>query len=407
MKILRYKNTHYQIAIRLGVIVFSFLIPSGVFAIEMNTYGKLGVLGSLDFGTARSSYTGVLAYAGADFKHDNGFRWGIGAIGSFTPWEQRSGVSNALNTGDAAEAYIGFQGDSLIVLAGRFCNEFMKFEWLQGNVQGVSLRFKRFNKYESNAAYWLTYANSYLYNGKQQSALGDKIATDLMGLVSYNDNGLQKNNVFGSGEMVVFGVDFRRRNSLLQPYALFHSNVSGSLLAQGGLQIKIGDIEGKSSHSLASLYAIYQYWDKPASNANTVLMWWDQSIALEGSFWFGFGIAGVVGDEHSYFYSLSDASKFYGRSFAPSNFAPYFAGKSMYGYIYEGLDFGSVRADILASFGTYNEYSIMVSMIVWQKEAMKFEFGLGYAYIKTRPYWSLDSGIGTGNALKAFVKFFY
>ena len=350
----------------------------------------------------------MLANAGADFSLTNGFRWGLGAIGAWTPWEQTENASNPYaSAGDASEAYIGYKNKLIQFYAGRFKNGFTNFDWLQGNVQGVSIRF---TTYEDKMVYWLTYANSYLYNGKQHNYIqGDRIAADLTSLISYN-TGANKNPMVG-GEIIAGGVDFTYKGFLLKPYVLFNTDAakSGSILLQGGLKAGISfDISKFKSTTI--LQAMYQYWDitGPNNSASSILLWADQTFQYQDFLMFGAGVVGIPGNENSMIYALSDSSKFYGRMFASgatAGFAPYFAGTSLYGYVFGGLDMKWARVDGMVSFGTYNEYSIMSNFPVWQQKGMKLSLGVGYAYIKGDFGGRTDAA--SGNSLKVFAKFSY
>lgn len=374
--------------------------------INVSTYGKLGALGQIDFSGGGKHFAGVLANAGADFSLTNGFRWGLGAIGAWTPYDGKSNnASPYMSAGDASEAYIGYKNRLISFYAGRFKNDFMKFDWLQGNVQGLSLRF---STYEDKMVYWLTYANSYLYNGKQYNGLqGNRIASDLSSLTAYM-TGTTKNSIFGQGELVAGGVDFSYKGFLLKPFVLFNSEagVSNNLLLQAG--IKAGykfDVKGLEGTTI--LQGMFQYWDRPKDSISG-LVWGDQSFRYKKQFLFGAGIVGVLGGGQSYIYALSDSSKFYGRSFvgsagASGNVAPYFANGSFYGYVFGGVDLKWMRLDGMAAFGTYQEYSIMSSFHVWQQGKMGLDLGGGYAYMKN----DTDLSKFNANALRVFAKFSY
>ncbi|MBR2495287.1 hypothetical protein [Helicobacter sp.] len=385
----------------------SLLAFSAANAVDINvsTYGRLGSLGSIDFGGSSEHFAGVLANAGADFSLTNGFRWGLGAIGAWTPYDSESKAQPYGSAGDASEAYIGYKNRLISFYAGRFKNDFMKFDWIQGNVQGLSLRF---TTYEDKMIYWLTYANSYLYNSKQHNYLqGDRIAADLSSLTAYM-NGTSKNSLFGKGELVAAGVDFTYKGFLLKPFALFHSQagMDNKLLLQGGLKAGYA-FDFKGLEGTTVLQGMFQYWDRP-NDSISGLVWGDQSFRYKKQFLFGAGIVGVLGGPQSYIYALSDSSKFYGRSFAgsnASNIAPYFANGSFYGYVFGGFDFKWVRLDAMAAFGTYQEYSIMSNFHVWQQRNMGLDLGAGYAYIKNNITGS--SSNFSDNALKVFAKFSY
>ncbi|STO97064.1 hypothetical protein [Helicobacter canis] len=389
-----------------SVALGSLLALSAANAVDINvsTYGKLGALGSIDFSGGGKHFAGVLANAGADFSLTNGFRWGLGAIGAWTPYDSDSKAKPYGSAGDASEAYIGYKNRLISFYAGRFKNDFMKFDWLQGNVQGLSLRF---TTYEDKMVYWLTYANSYLYNGKQHNYLqGDRIAGDLSSLTAYM-NGTSKNPLFGKGELVAGGVDFTYKGFLLKPFVLFHSGAgtANALLLQGGLKAGYA-FDFKGLEGTTVLQGMFQYWDRPKDSISG-LVWGDQSFRYKKQFLFGAGIVGVLGGAGSHIYALSDSSKFYGRSFAGSsaNIAPYFANGSFYGYVFGGFDFKWVRLDAMAAFGTYQEYSLMSNFHVWQQKNMGLDLGVGYAYIKNNITGS--SSNFSDNALKVFAKFSY
>lgn len=390
-----------------SVALGSLLAFSAANAVDINvsTYGKLGALGSIDFSGGGKHFTGVLANAGADFSLTNGFRWGLGAIGAWTPYDSNSKAQPYASAGDASEAYIGYKNRLISFYAGRFKNDFMKFDWLQGNVQGLSLRF---TTYEDKMVYWLTYANSYLYNGKQHNYLqGDRIAGDLSSLTAYM-SGTTKNSIFGQGELIAGGVDFTYKGFLLKPFVLFHSKAgtANALLLQGGAKAGY-TFDFKGLEGTTVLQGMFQYWDRPKDSISG-LVWGDQSFRYKKQFLFGAGVIGVLGGAGSHIYALSDSSKFYGRSFAGSNIAnpaPYFANGSFYGYIFGGFDFKWVRLDAMAAFGTYQEYSVMSNFHVWQQSNMGLDLGVGYAYIKN----NITGGSSnfSDNALKVFAKFSY
>ncbi|WP_299327398.1 hypothetical protein [uncultured Helicobacter sp.] len=392
-----------------SVALSSLLAFSAANAVDINvsTYGKLGALGQIDFSGSSKHFAGVLANAGADFSLTNGFRWGLGAIGAWTPYDSDSKAQPYASAGDASEAYIGYKNRLISFYAGRFKNDFMKFDWLQGNVQGLSLRF---STYEDKMVYWFTYANSYLYNGKQYNSLqGNRIASDLSSLTAYM-SGTTKNSSFGQGELVAGGVDFSYKGFLLKPFVLFNSGagISDNLLLQGG--IKAGyKFDFKGLEGTTILHGMFQYWDRPKDSISG-LVWGDQSFRYKKQFLFGAGIVGVLGGAGSHIYAMSDSSKFYGRSFAGSNapggnLAPYFANGSFYGYVFGGVDMKWMRLDGMAAFGTYQEYSIMSSFHVWQHKGMGLDLGGGYAYIKNNITGS--SSNFNANALRVFAKFSY
>lgn len=367
--------------------------------IKIDTKGTLGAVGAADFASS-NSHIGVMAKIGATFSLENGFVWGIGAIGGWTPWVQRETTTIYASSGDAAQAYIGYENSLVSFFAGRFDNEFAKFEWLGGNVQGLSLRFKT---YEETMSYWLTYANSYLYNGAQKDDVqGERIAANLGSLISYN-TGSRKNELVG-GEIVAGGVDFDYKGVLLKPFVLFNTKVQNSFLLQGGIKAGLNLPIGQSGlFSYTTLRAMYQYWDiAQGGAASSVLVWGDEAMSIK-NFNFGGGVVWIMGNRNNRIYALSDSSRFYGRSFFGNGIAPYLQGSSLYGYVFGGIDLQEkigARLDVMISFGTYTEYSIMSDFALWKREAMRLSAGVGYAYMDANNF-------GKGNSLRAFVRFAY
>lgn len=367
--------------------------------IDIKTKGTLGVVGAADFAHA-NSHLGVMAQIGATFSLENGFLWGIGAIGAWTPWVQRDSLKVYQNSGDAYSAYIGYENSLVSFYAGRFDNEFSKFDWLSGNVQGLSLRFKT---YEETMSYWITYANSYLYNGKQKDEVqGERITANLGSLISYNE-GSRKNTLVG-GEIVAGGVDFDYKGVLLKPFVLFNTRVQNSFLLQGGIKAGLNLPIGNSGlFSYTSINALYQYWDIVAGgSSSSLLLWGDEAFKIK-DFNFGGGVVWIMGNEGNRIYALSDGSRFYGRSFFGNGIAPYLQGSSLYGYVFGGIDLQErvgARLDLMVSFGTYTEYSIMSDFAVWKRDNMRLSAGVGYAYMDANNF-------GKGNALRAFMRFAY
>lgn len=380
--------------------LFGLMISANAADISISTYGRLGAIGSFDFSGSKSSYAGTLAHLGADFSLTNGFKWGLGAIGAWAAWQDsRYGTNSTLpyeGGGDASEAYVGFKNRLISFYAGRFKNDFMKFDWLQGNVQGFSLRF---STYEDKASYWITYANSYLYNGKQHNYIqGDRIAGDLTTLSPFNPN--SKNSLVG-GEIIALGMDFSIKHFLLKPFAFINTDAQKrGALFQAGLKAGFNFNISNDFLSTTVLQAMYQYWDiVPNGSASSVLVWGDETLRYK-NFLFGAGVLGIIGNENSRIYALSDSSKFYGRTMFSQYYAPYFKGGSLSGYVFGGFSMNNrIRVDGMVSFGSYAEYSIVSTFGIWKQDNMKLDVGVGYAYV--------DAKLLTGNALNAFVKFSY
>ena len=71
------------------ILVLSSLLATSANALEIpdikiDTKGTLGAVGAADFASS-NSHIGVMAKIGATFSLENGFVWGIGAIGGWTP----------------------------------------------------------------------------------------------------------------------------------------------------------------------------------------------------------------------------------------------------------------------------------------------------------------------------------
>lgn len=386
------------IALSLGV--FNATNALDLSDIKIDTKGTLGTVGVADFASS-NSHIGVMAKVGIDFSLENGFLWGIGAIGGWTPWVQRDSLVVYQSSGDAYAAYIGYENSLVSFYAGRYDNGFSKFDYLSGDVQGISLRFKT---YEEQMSYWITYVNSYLYNGRQKDEVqGERIAANLGSLISYN-TGSRKNHLVG-GEIIAGGVDFDYKGILLKPFVLFNTSAQGNFLLQGGIKAGLNLSIGKTElFSHTTVHALYQYWDIVPANgvASSLLVWGDEAFKIK-DFNFGGGVVWIMSNANNRIYALSDSTRFYGRSFFGGGIAPYLQGSSLYGYVFGGIDLQEkigARLDVMISFGTYTEYSIMSDFALWKRDNMRLSAGVGYVYMNANNF-------GKGNALNAFVRFAY
>lgn len=376
--------------------------------ISVSSYGRLSAIGALDFNTGgKDTFVGAVANAGADFSLTNGFKWGLGAIGAWAAYNELGKGSTApyASSGDASLAYIGYKNKLISFYAGRFGNSFTKFDYLQGNVQGLSIAF---STYEDKMRYWFTYANSYMYNGKQYNAIqGGRIGSDLTSLSAYNP---ASKNIIG-GEMLAAGVDFsvgKKHVFLLKPFVFVNTKHENTALIQGGIKAGTSFALNKDFRSTTILRGTFQYWDKAGISAPIQVLWWaDQTFVYSGKDFsadLGGGVLGIAASNGSYIFALSDSSRFYGRMFGQSMsiVSPnYFnASNTLTGYVFGGIKYKGLRVDALASFGGYDEYSIMARYPVWKKDNMRLNVGGGYIYA---------TGIGTtkNNALSLHVQFAY
>ncbi|GAA9426998.1 hypothetical protein TH0950_07240 [Helicobacter pylori] len=363
--------------------------------IAVKPFGYLGLLYNQGAQKNPHSYVGALARLGVDFSYSNGWSFGIGAIGAWNIYNKQrlanlyislgnffgssKNVRPYLSAGDVSDAYIQYTNQRFKITLGRFNTDFVDFDWIGGNIQGVSVAFK-----QNSMRYFGIFMDSMLYNGHQiNKEQGNRIATSLNALASYDP---VSKRLYVGGEVFVLGAEYRHENLKVLPFILTDTRLplpTQNVLVQvgGKLEYDASLAKGFTSHTLA--HGMYQYGntDSATSTKNTGLFLIDQTFKYK-IFNFGTGFYIVPArNNKGYLWTFNDRTKFYGRGInAPGVPAIYFANSSISGYVFLGLKTKRVRLDAMVAFGDYQEYSLMSSFRVWTYRSLSFDMGGGYVY---------------------------
>lgn len=347
--------------------------------VTVDPFGYLGAIYNQGIEASPHSYIGLSARAGANFDLNNNWSLGLGAIGAWSVFSKNNDNAPYTSTGDISDAYIKYNAEKLKFALGRYNTDFAEFDWINGNIQGASIKL-----FDRGINYWGIFMDSMLYNGSQYDSIqGQRIATQLNSLSAYyNDS--KKNYLGNGGEVIAGGVDYTYKDFRVAPFVLIDTQLPQTLgvLVQVGAKAGYSTNIGDGFHSTTLLRGIFQY-----GNTNSLgvplngLLWIDETLKYK-IFNFGAGVYGVIGQEgKGSLYTFSDRTKFYGRGInSPGVPAVYFANASVAGYLFGGLETNNVRVDLMAAFGTYQEYSVMTDYKLWQRKNMKFNVGGGYVY---------------------------
>ncbi|WP_235852994.1 MULTISPECIES: hypothetical protein [Helicobacter] len=388
--------------------------------IVMDPFGYLGMIYNQGFEHRPHSYVGFDARVGTNFSFNNGWAFGIGAIGAWNVYSRNKrfqpivSVGNVLGSvesnmrpylsmGDISDAYVKFDTQRLKFAMGRFNTNFVDFDWIQGNIQGGSLFIHR-----NDFKYWGIFMDSMLYNGYQGNDLqGPRIATSINALASYDPVSKKK---YVGGEVVAFGMDYNNDKGVqISPFLLADTKLPGPALGslfQLGFKVQYQRDLPKNFKSYTIVHGIYQYGATGGikQEAQGGLFWIDQTFVYK-IFNFGLGFYGVpASGQRGFFWSFDDKSKFYGRGINSVGVpAIYFANDTYTGYLFGGMKTSKVRVDLMLAYGIYQEYSLMTNYKVWQYKKMILDAGIGYVYSYSS---KVVSNIGN-SSLVLFTKFSY
>ncbi|WP_100947929.1 hypothetical protein [Helicobacter pylori] len=363
--------------------------------IAVKPFGYLGLLYNQGAQKNPHSYVGALARLGVDFSYSNGWSFGIGAIGAWNVYNKQrlanlyislgnffgssKNVRPYLSAGDVSDAYIQYTNQRFKIALGRFNTDFVDFDWIGGNIQGVSVAFK-----QNSMRYFGIFMDSMLYNGHQiNKEQGNRIATSLNALASYDP---VSKRLYVGGEVFVLGAEYRHENLKVVPFILTDTRLplpTQNVLVQVGGKLEYDASLDKGFTSRTLVHGMYQYGNTDAAtNAkNAGLFLIDQTFKYK-IFNFGTGFYIVPArNNKGYLWTFNDRTKFYGRGInAPGVPAIYFANSSISGYVFLGLKTKRVRLDAMVAFGDYQEYSLMSSFRVWTHRSLSFDMGGGYVY---------------------------
>lgn len=388
--------------------------------ITLDPFGYLGMIYNQGLQHAPHSYVGFDARVGTNFSFNNGWSFGIGAIGAWNVYSRNkkfqpiisignvlgSTINNAsrpyLSMGDISDAYVKYDTKRLKIAIGRFNTNFVDFDWIQGNIQGASLFIHR-----NDFRYWGIFMDSMLYNGYQGNDLqGPRIATSINALASYDP--VSKKGYVG-GEVVAFGMGYEHKGFRISPFILTDSRLpmlKKGALVQVGFKFQYEANLPKGFESYTIVHGIYQHGDTDAIKGNNEagLFMIDQTF-LYKIFNFGLGFYAVPAPNNKgYFWSFDDKTKFYGRGINSIGVpAIYFANATMTGYLFGGMKTRKVRIDAMVAWGDYQEYSLMTNYKIWKYKEMALDAGIGYVYSYSS---KAISNIGN-SSLVLFTKFSY
>ncbi|WP_432706765.1 hypothetical protein [Helicobacter bizzozeronii] len=399
--------------------IFSLVLPLMGTKITLDPFGYLGMIYNQGLQQSAHSYVGFDARVGTNFSFNNGWAFGIGAIGAWNVYSRNKkfqpivSIGNVLGSaesdmrpylsmGDISDAYVKYDTKRLKFAIGRFNSNFVGFDWIQGNIQGASLFIHR-----NDFRYWGVFMDSMLYNGYQGNDLqGARIATGINALASYDPVSKKK---YVGGEVVAFGMGYEHKGFSIAPFILVDSKLplaTKGVLFQVGGKFQYQANLPKGFKSFTILHGIYQHGDTDAIKGNNEagLFMIDQTF-LYKIFNFGLGFYAIPApNKKGYFWSFNDKTKFYGRGINSIGVpAIYFANATMTGYVFGGMKTKRVRIDAMIAWGDYQEYSLMTNYKIWNYKEMTLDAGIGYVYSYSS---KAVSNIGN-SSLVLFTKFSY
>lgn len=380
--------------------------------------------------------------SGADFNVNNsGFSFGLGAIGAWNiPLSPNTPSSSA---GDISDAYIQYKRsvktndnktkETLHASVGRFNSDYLRSDWIAGNIQGIAARYSVSNRFDIYA----TYLNSYLNTGYKKGQIGTKYGTSIAALTPFSPT--TKDNFVG-GEVLMAGLSFTEQSKyLIDVFGLINTSLperfstltdrGSSLLAQGGITMGFTLIPHENFKARTTLRGLVQYGNTDrrdvanrAGQDLSFLLWADEKVTIFNDFYVGAGAHYVGGREGmGGIWSITDATYYYGNTMGLASttmgyIAPYFLNNTISAYIYGGIEYQRFKLHALASFIDYTEFSLMAQYRFWEQNAMSLEVGGGFVHYSfdnytytstTSPYSYYGILASSNNAFSVFVRFNY
>lgn len=380
--------------------------------------------------------------SGADFNINNsGFSFGLGAIGLWNIPLDSNQPSNSV--GDISDAYIQYKRrvrtkegntkETLQASIGRFNSDFLRSDWLAGNIQGIGARYSVSNRFDLYASY----LNSYLNTGYKRGQVGTKYGTSIANLTPFSPN--TKDRYVG-GEVIMAGISFTEKQKFLfDIFGLLNSslpntlpavpngNRGSSLLGQVGATISFKIATSQEGfQARTTLRGLAQYGNTDRRDAPdrlgqdfSFLAWADEKLTIYNDFYIGAGAHYVGGREGmGGIWSITDMTRYYGNTMGLASttmgyIAPYFFNNTITAYVYGGIDYKRFTLHALASFIDYQEFSLMAQYRFWEQGAMSLEVGGGFIHYKfdgyntqaAIPYYALVPT--SQNSFNVFVRFNY
>lgn len=402
--------------------VWFLLINVFLFAsedLQIKSFGALGGLYNQGVGSSHS-YGNLMAHVGARFILDNGWSFGLGAIGGWNVFNATKTSFGDLNysgigdTGDISEAFAHYANSRLEFALGRFNTNFVDFDYIAGNIQGASAQLK-----VENLTYWGIFMDSMLLTGDHKNTVFSLHGTNIIG--SYYPT--SKKNIMGKwGEVFALGLKYSNGGFSTSAFTLLDTQLPFNTLPnRNGVLFQIGGDIGYSGlisgswDSTTKFRGIFQLGNTSSLSGDLLsagdfvagLLWLDQKFTYK-IFDLGAGVYGVLSSKNNGgVYTFSDPSRFYGKIIhSPLEFSsPYFKEQVISGYVFGGINLKNsksipIKIDGLIAFGKYTEYSLMIDYSVWKMQNMQFDFGMGYVYSQLR-------GSSSASSLLFFGKFYY
>ena len=398
-------------------------LDTGDEALKFKSFGAIGGLYNQGIGS-KHSYVNLMAHVGVAFSLENGWDFGIGAIGGWNIYNKNSpngfnfGDYNGIgDRGDISEAYVHYKNSRFEFAVGRFNTNFIKFDYLSGNIQGASATML-----VNNVRLWAVFMDSLLLTGSNPNISSTLDGTNV--ILGYYPTA--KKNILGVwGEVLAGGVNYSISGFDVNGFVLLDTQLPSNVLPgrngvlfQAGGDVRYGfDFSGdwRSDSVLRGIFQLGNTSMNPATSigagdALAGLLWFDQTFKYK-IFDFGAGIYSIMSSYlNGGIYTFNDPSRFYGKTINfPTTFpSPYFssgsAGQYLNGYIFGSIDLMKsslpIKLDGMISFGRYQEYSIILDYNAWNYQNLHFNMGVGYVYSK------LSAETGKSSFL-LFGRFFY
>lgn len=402
----------------MGSFVLAGLLASGVQAVEITPFGKLGVMGNFGFGDGNTwhnesltGYVGVVGHAGVDFNF-NGLKLGIGAMAGYAPLTIGAGGSftdNAFVGGngklfarpwvDVSDLYIQYQGAGLDLALGRYnaSKILTTADWVGGYNQGVALAYQ-----SQYFGIWGTWINDWLRNGYNaganlSSGAEGRYGMDIAGFGKYPSSW---DNFGFNNELFSLGMDFKiGENISLSPYAQYWSRTGNNDVLQAGGRLILGfDLGAVKTTTTARAL-----WSHAFSNGLNGFMWQvDEELLFVDMIKLGGGYMSI-GDFGLQGTTLVDRTRFYGQYLYPyggysgtglSNRSYLNAGVDTW-YVFTGLKLGdALDFDVLYAGGDYKEFSAIINYNILNSGNLVWSVGGGF----------VSNGFGNANSGLAFTK---
>lgn len=379
--------------------------------------------------------------SGADFNVNNsGFSFGLGAIGVWNI-PLATNIPSA-SMGDISDAYLQYKRsvtiddgktkETLHASIGRFNSDFLRSDWIAGNIQGLGVRYSISNRFDV----YVAYLNSYLNTGYKKGQIGAKYGTSIATLVPFSPT---TKDMFVGGEVAMLGISFTEKQKFLFDIfglvnsqlpgnnALLGTSLGSSLLGQAGVTMSFNIATQKEGfQARTTLRGLAQFGNTDRRDVPdrlgqdfSFLAWADERLTIFNDFYIGGGAHYVGGREGmGGIYSITDATRYYGNTMGLASttmgyIAPYFYNNTLTAYAYAGIEYKRFKLHALASFIDYTEYSAMIQYRFWEQDAMSLEAGGGFIHYSfdgysaqsTPSYYTL---IPTSqNSFNVFVRFNY